>query len=96
MFSRITEAKRAPHPARLDVNGIEYLRNKDRNCVSRRTRIVVARIVCLLPVDGGASDDDGLVVAVERAWHFLEQAFDKVLGVNGCDSDSGGASFAVA
>lgn len=91
------EVKRAPHPARLDGNGIEYLRNKDRNCMSRRTMIVVARIVCLLPVDGGAADDDGVFVAVaERAWHFLEQAFDKVLRVNGCDSDSGGASFAVA
>ena len=70
---RIMEAKRAPHPARLDGNGIEYLRNKDRTCMSRRTRIVVARIVCLFPVDGGAADDDGVFVAVaERAWYLIK------------------------
>ena len=80
------EAKRAPHPARLDGNGIEYLRNKDRTCMSRRTRIVVARIVCLFPVDGGAADDDGVFVAVaEKAWYLIKYCESIV---NECDSDT--------
>ena len=43
-----------PQPAKLDGNGIEYLVNSDRNCISSNIKIVVASIVfcLLLSVDG--------------------------------------------
>jgi len=61
------EAKSVPHPAKLDGNGMEYFRKVDRNFMSRKMRMVVARMICRLPmVDGGGGDDDDVAVA-ERA-----------------------------
>lgn len=84
VFKRIMDAKRAPHPASDDGKGIEYFRNKDRNCMSRKMRAVVARTVCLVPGDEGA---EAAAVAERAVLHFLKRAHDDVvLCVNEYDS----------
>lgn len=66
-------ANSAPHPAKLDGNGMEYLRKMDRNCMSSRMRMVVATIVLVAFFDaGGWLDDNAEDVdeAANRAAYF--------------------------
>ena len=80
VFKIIIEAKRAPQPAKLEGNGIEYFRNKDRNCVSRRMSMVVAATAFFFPVDDGAE----AAAVAERAVRFPMRPHDgDVLRVNG-------------
>mmetsp|Transcript_8995 Transcript_8995/g.20290 ORF Transcript_8995/g.20290 Transcript_8995/m.20290 type:complete len:223 (+) Transcript_8995:827-1495(+) len=68
-FRNIMEEKRAPQPASEEGNGIEYFRNKDLNCMSRKIRIVVASIVRFFPGDFGG--EETVAAVAERAVYFL-------------------------
>jgi len=77
-----------PHPAKLDGNGIEYLVNSDRNCISSNIKIVVASIVfCLLLLsaeDGGLGGEASFIVAYRGV-----AVYRLPLGANdNCNGDS--------
>ena len=73
MFSTIMVVNNVPHPAKLDGKGMEYFLKSDRNCISRRIRSVVARIVFFLPfiADGDDDDDDEAYKAVVSCCFLL-------------------------
>lgn len=66
-------ANTAPHPAKLDGKGMEYLRKMDRNCISSRMRMVVATIDLVASFDAGVwldDDDEDVDEAANRAAYF--------------------------
>ena len=82
-FSIIMKTKRAPHPARLDGNGIENLTNMDRNITSRTMSANVANAVLLA---SSAADVDDDVDVAEAAARRAERKAD------GCPRGPGRAS----